>query len=91
MMLPIDEKFSRIFKYMGIPIEQVHPNASFVTDFGFEEFQYNCLAFYIGSYFEIDTRECNVKELKTIGSVVNFVSNKLESIPSKDDSYEQVL
>ena len=72
-------------------MEQVQPNASFVTDFGFEEFQYNCLAFYIGSYFEIDTKECNVKELKTIGRVVNFVSNKLESIPCKDDSYEQVL
>ena len=90
-MSPIEEKFARIFKYMGIPMEQVQPNASFVNDFGFEEFQCNCLTFYIGSYFEIDTTECLIIELKTIGNVVNFVNNKLESTPFNYDPYSHVL
>jgi hypothetical protein len=42
-MNQIEEKFSRIFKYMGIPKEQFRLDASFVKDFEFNEFQFNCL------------------------------------------------
>jgi acyl carrier protein len=74
----IEYKFSQIFKYMGLPVEQIRPEASFVADFDFEEFQFNCLVFYIGSYFKINIREGDYAELNTIGSAMNFVKRKLE-------------
>jgi len=74
----IDYKFSQIFKYMGLSKEEIHPEASFVDDFDFEEFQFNCLVFYIGSYFKINIVESDYVELETIGSTVNFVKRKLK-------------
>jgi acyl carrier protein len=74
----IEYKFSQIFKYMGFPEEKIRPEASFVADFDFEEFQFNCLVFYIGSYFKINIREGDYAELNTIGSAMNFVKRKLE-------------
>lgn len=90
-MHQIEEKFSRIFKYMGIPEEQVRPDASFVKDLKFEEFQFNCLVFYIGSYFKIEIRECDYKELKTIGSTMAFVRKKLEKPSLKSISHDSVF
>ena len=52
----IDYKFSQIFKYMGLPEQEVRMYASFVNDFDFQEFQFNCLVFYIGSYFKTIVR-----------------------------------
>jgi len=74
----VEYKFSQIFKYMGFPEEKIRPEASFVVDFDFEEFQFNCLVFYIGSYFKINIREGDYAELNTIGSAMNFVKRKLE-------------
>ncbi len=77
-MQSIEEKFTQILKYMGIPREQIRENASFVHDFDFEEFQFTCLAFYIGAYFKINIREKDYAELNTIGSTINFVKKRLE-------------
>lgn len=77
-MQTIDEKFSQIFKYIGIPKEQVRMEASFVNDFEFNEFQFTCLAFYIGVYFKINISEKDYAELKTIGNVIELVRKKLE-------------
>jgi acyl carrier protein len=74
----VEEKFTLIFKYMGIPKEQIRMEASFINDFGFEEFQLTCLVFYIGSYFKINVRDSDYPELDTIGSAMNFVKRKLE-------------
>jgi len=74
----IDYKFSQIFKYMGLPEEEIRPEASFEKDFDFEEFQFNCLVFYIGSYFKLNICEGDYIELNTIGSTMNFVKRKLE-------------
>jgi acyl carrier protein len=76
-MHTIEEKFSQIFKYMGIPQEQVKMEASFTKDFDFEDFQFTCLAFYIGIYFKINIRERDYAELNTIGSTIDFVKRKL--------------
>ena len=73
----IEYKFSQIFKYMGLPEDQIHMDASFVKDFDFEEFQFTCLAFYIGTYFKINITEKDYKELDTIGSTMNLVRKKL--------------
>jgi len=73
----VDYKFSQIFKYMGLPLEQIRPEASFANDFDFEEFQFSCLAFYIGTYFKINIRESDYVELNTIGSTITFVKQKL--------------
>lgn len=75
----IEEKFSQIFRYMGIPREQIREEASFAHDFDFEEFQYTCLAFYIGIYFKINIRERDYAEITTIGNTINFVKRKLDS------------
>ena len=77
-MHTIEEKFTQILKYMGIPKEKIHENASFVSDFDFEDFQFTCLAFYLGVYFKINIREKDYAELSTIGSTLNFVRKKLE-------------
>jgi len=77
-MKMIEEKFSLIFKYMGIPKEQIRMEASFANDFDFEEFQFTCLVFYIGSYFKINIRETDYAELNTIGNAMNFVKRKLQ-------------
>jgi len=74
----IEEKFSLIFKYMGIPKEQIRMEASFAKDFDFEEFQFACLVFYIGSYFKINIRETDYAELNTIGNAMDFVKRRLQ-------------
>jgi acyl carrier protein len=71
-----EKKFSMILKYMGIPNEEVRPEASFVTDFEFNEFQFNCLVYYITNYFDIPVRECDYPELNTIGKTLNFIRRK---------------
>lgn len=63
---------------MGIPEEQIRMEASFVVDFDFEDFQFNCLVFYIGSYFNINVKEREYTELNTIGNALDFVKRKLE-------------
>ena len=75
----IEEKFFLIFKYMGIPKEQIRMEASFANDFDFEEYQFACLVFYIGSYFKINIRETDYAELSTIGNAMDFVKKKLQT------------
>ncbi len=73
----IEYKFSQIFKYMGLPEEQIRMEASFTEDFDFEEFQFNCLVYYIGTYFKINITENDYAELNTIGSSIGLVRKKL--------------
>ena len=75
-MYQLEEKFSRILKYMGIPGAEVRPDASFVKDFEFNDFQFNCLVYYITNYFDILVRECDYPQLSTIGSTINFIRSK---------------
>lgn len=74
----IEEKISRILKYMGIPNEEVRQDASFVKDFEFNDFQFNCLVYYILNYFDIPVMECDYPQLTTIGSTTNFIRSKKE-------------
>jgi len=69
----IEEKISRILKYMGIPAEEVRPEASFVKDFEFNDFQFNCLVYYINNYFDFIVGENDYKHLTTIGSTIKFI------------------
>ena len=75
-MYQTEERFSRILKYMGIPIEEIRPDASFTSDFEFNEFQFNCLVYYINNYFDISVDESDYPQLTTIGSTMNFILNK---------------
>ena len=77
-MKDIEEKFALIFKYMGIPIEQIQMEASFVKDFEFVEFQFGYLVFYLESYFRITITESEHCELDTIGSTMNYVKSRLK-------------
>ena len=72
----IEEKFSRILKYMGIPDEEIRPEASFVLDFEFNEFQFNCLVYYISNYFDMSVSESDYPQLSTIDTTKNFIRNK---------------
>jgi hypothetical protein len=58
--------------------------ASFADDFGFDDFQFTCLAFYIGLYFNINIRERDYVELDTIGNTIRFVRRKLNDNKSID-------
>ena len=75
-MEQLEEKFSRILKYMGIPKEEIRPDTSFVTDLEFNEFQFNCLVYYITNYFDITISEIDYKQLTTIGRTMNFIKSK---------------
>jgi acyl carrier protein len=83
-MQTIEEKFSQIFRYMGIPKEKIDMKASFADDFGFDDFQFTCLAFYIGLYFKINIRERDYAELDTVANAISFVRRKLYDIKSFD-------
>ena len=72
----IEEKFSRIFKYMGIPKEQFRLDASFIKHFEFNDFQFNCLVLYIKDYFELNITESDCSRLNTIGNTLNFIRSK---------------
>jgi len=63
---------------MGIPSEEIRPEASFVSDFEFNEFQFNCLVYYIINYFDISVNECDFPQLTTIESTKNFIRGKKE-------------
>jgi len=63
---------------MGLPKEQIRPEASFFTDFDFVDFQFNCLVVCIGTYFKINIQERDYSELNTIGEAMDFVKRKLE-------------
>ena len=76
----IEEKFSRIFKYMGIQKEQFRLDASFIQDFEFNEFQFDCLVLYIKNYFELNITESDYTKLNTIGNTMTFVRS-LKGIP----------
>jgi acyl carrier protein len=79
-MHTVEQKFSQIFKYMGIPKDQIKMDASFKKDFDFEDFQFTCLAFYIGIYFNINIKERDYVELNTIGSTIDFVKRKVSML-----------
>lgn len=76
-MYYIEEDFTKILLYMGIKGDQIHEEASFVNDFGFEDSQFTCLALYIAIYFKINIRERDYAELVTIGSTMKFIKRKL--------------
>ena len=76
----IEEKFSRIFKYMGIQKEQFRLDASFIQDFEFNEFQFDCLVLYIKNYFELNITKSDYTKLNTIGSTLNFIRS-MKGIP----------
>ena len=75
-MEQLEEKFSRILKYMGLPKEDIKPDASYAVDFEFNEFQFNCLVYYIHNYFDISVDESDYPQLTTIGSTMNFIRSK---------------
>ncbi len=74
----IEEEFSQILNYLSISNEQIRMDASFVDDFDFEESQFDCLAFYIETYFKIKIKKEEYTELHTIGSAMDFVKRKLD-------------
>ena len=76
----IEEKFSRIFKYMGIQKEQFRFDASFIQDFEFNEFQFDCLVLYIKNYFELNITKSDYTKLNTIGNTMTFVRS-MKGIP----------
>jgi len=93
----LEEKISRILKYMGIPDEEVRLDASFVKDFEFNDFQFNCLVYYITNYFDISVREYDYPQLTTIGSTINFIRSKkrfysrsLSSVKAKKGSKKAI-
>ena len=75
----IEEKFAQIFRYMGLPKDKIRSEASFEKDFDFGEFQFTCLAFYIGIYFKINIREQDYSYINTIGEAMDFVKRKLDA------------
>jgi len=76
----VEEEFLQILSFLVIPKELIRIDASFVEDFGFERFQFFVLAFFIYRSFKIKITIEDLKELRTTGSVMEFVRRKLADI-----------
>lgn len=75
-MQSVEESFLQIFRYMGIPKNEIRMDASFTKDFHFNEAQFTCLIFYIGLYFKINVREKDYNEFNTVSGAIEFVKRK---------------
>ena len=74
----IENKFSRIFRYMGIFDHEIYSKASFKKDYEFNDFQFACLVFYIEKYFNVNISPEDYIHLDTVGSTIEFVYRKLK-------------
>ena len=74
----IENKFSRIFRYMGIFDHEIYSKASFKKDYEFNDFQFACLIFYIEKYFNINISPEDYIQLDTLKNTIEFVHYKLK-------------
>lgn len=77
-MLCVEEEFTQILNFMGIPNDQIRNEASFSKDFDFDESQFICLVLYLDLFFRINVKESEYAEMDTIGRAINLVKKKLE-------------
>jgi len=77
-MYSIENEFTQILIFMGIPKESIRNDASFLIDYDFDESQFICLALYLGIFFRINVKESEYAEIDTVGGAINFVKKKLE-------------
>jgi len=77
-MQSIEEEFTQILNFMGIPNDQIRNEASFSKDFDFDESQFICLVLYLGIFFRISVKESEYAEIDTVGGAINLVKKKLD-------------
>lgn len=78
-MKTIEETFTEIFMYLGVPGEQVSMEASLSTDFGFGELHFSFLALFIKICFDLNIEEKDLVILDTVGNVIDLVKMKIEA------------
>lgn len=76
-MRTVEEEFTQILNFMGIPNDQIRNDASFAKDYDFDESQFICLALYIGIFFKINLKYSDYEKLNTVGNAIDFVKRKM--------------
>ena len=76
-MKTVEEEFTQILNFMGIPNDEIRNEASFAKDYGFDELQFICLALYIGIHFKINFKHVDYEKLDTVGDAIDFVKIKM--------------
>lgn len=78
-MHSIEEEFTQILNFMGIPNDQIRNEASFSKDFDFDESQFICLALYMGIFFKINLKETDYEQINTVGNAIDFIKRRINS------------
>ncbi len=76
-MKTVEEEFTQILNFMGIPNHQIRNEASFAKDYDFDETQFISLALYIGIFFKINLKDTDYDQLNTVGNAIDFVKRKM--------------
>ena len=61
--------------YFEIEDEEFTAEASFLTDFGFDELDMADLSMDVEDVFEIEVTEDDLEKIKTVGDLVKFIEN----------------
>lgn len=62
---------------MGVQPERITDDASYVKDYGFEQYEMNCFVYFIELYFGIQLTDSEIKTLSTIIETENYLHDRL--------------
>jgi len=77
--MDIEDKIKPIIvEQLGVKLEQVTLNTSFVEDLGADSLDNVELIMAIEEEFEIDIIDEDADKIKTVGDLINYVQNKVQ-------------
>ena len=77
--MDIEDKIKPIIvEQLGVKLEQVSLNTSFVEDLGADSLDNVELIMAIEEEFEIDIIDEDADKIKTVGDLINYVQNKVQ-------------
>ena len=72
----IELKLNKILRKMSVSKNDINISANYINDFGFDEFDINCLLFYLEINFNISISDNDISKLNTVGNTINYLINK---------------
>lgn len=75
----IQIRLYKVLRKMGIDRSEFNFKTDFYFDLCFDDFDTTILLFHIETKFDININDCDICELKTIGSTLSFLRNKLNA------------
>jgi len=72
----------KILRKMGAEQDEIQPETNFYSDLFFDQTDRLCLLFFIESRFNIAVTDQEANNMKTIGDMLNIVSNHKAVVPT---------